>query len=245
VTGAHLLFRDPSVAKLGDDVNGTQCQTSTNGTHRLTSTRIAIKRIPKSLSVSLTREIHHHRQLHHSHVLQPDAHPVGTHSSHPTVLSSKHTPINTIASPLSPPPVTVSSPTTTTPPTTSSIPSTTVSRTTSPFPTGSTAPAVPFIPATTRTGRPFLCGTALPVIWNGTIDLSSHDSQWQSCHHHGFNSYNSVWPYSRVCYSLLPRPSLLFTPGFQTRRHHLPKINSIIGAACFNRGTSYASPLAT
>lgn len=40
------------------------------GTHRLTSTRVAIKQIPKAMSASLTREIHHHRQLHHPHVTQ-------------------------------------------------------------------------------------------------------------------------------------------------------------------------------
>ncbi|KAJ3720435.1 hypothetical protein C8R42DRAFT_670720 [Lentinula raphanica] len=40
------------------------------GTHRLTSTRVAIKQIPKSMSASLTREIHHHRQLHHPHITQ-------------------------------------------------------------------------------------------------------------------------------------------------------------------------------
>lgn len=40
------------------------------GTHRLTSTRVAIKQIPKSMSAALTREIHHHRQLHHPHVTQ-------------------------------------------------------------------------------------------------------------------------------------------------------------------------------
>lgn len=40
------------------------------GTHRLTSTRVAIKQIPKGLSATLTREIHHHRQLHHPHVTQ-------------------------------------------------------------------------------------------------------------------------------------------------------------------------------
>ncbi|KAG6835678.1 hypothetical protein H0H93_015823 [Arthromyces matolae] len=40
------------------------------GTHRLTSTRVAIKQIPKAMSASLTREIHHHRQLHHPHVAQ-------------------------------------------------------------------------------------------------------------------------------------------------------------------------------
>ncbi|CAK5262258.1 unnamed protein product [Mycena citricolor] len=40
------------------------------GTHRLTSTRVAIKQIPKEVSASLTREIHHHRQLHHTHVIQ-------------------------------------------------------------------------------------------------------------------------------------------------------------------------------
>ncbi|KAF8901149.1 kinase-like domain-containing protein [Gymnopilus junonius] len=40
------------------------------GTHRLTSTRVAIKQIPKAVSASLTREIHHHRQLHHPHITQ-------------------------------------------------------------------------------------------------------------------------------------------------------------------------------
>lgn len=40
------------------------------GTHRITSTRVAIKQIPKAMSASLTREIHHHRQLHHPHVTQ-------------------------------------------------------------------------------------------------------------------------------------------------------------------------------
>ena len=40
------------------------------GTHRLTSTRVAVKQIPKALSATLTREIHHHRQLHHPHVTQ-------------------------------------------------------------------------------------------------------------------------------------------------------------------------------
>lgn len=40
------------------------------GTHRLTSTRVAIKQIPKDVSASLTREIHHHRQLHHPHICQ-------------------------------------------------------------------------------------------------------------------------------------------------------------------------------
>ncbi|TFK50468.1 Pkinase-domain-containing protein [Heliocybe sulcata] len=40
------------------------------GTHRLTSTKVAIKQIPKAMSASLTREIHHHRRLHHPHVTQ-------------------------------------------------------------------------------------------------------------------------------------------------------------------------------
>lgn len=40
------------------------------GTHRLTSSRVAIKQIPKATSASLTREIHHHRQLHHPHITQ-------------------------------------------------------------------------------------------------------------------------------------------------------------------------------
>lgn len=40
------------------------------GVHRLTGIRVAIKQIPKAMSASLTREIHHHRQLHHPHVTQ-------------------------------------------------------------------------------------------------------------------------------------------------------------------------------
>ncbi|KAG8690359.1 hypothetical protein FRC11_012155 [Ceratobasidium sp. 423] len=40
------------------------------GTHRLTQTRVAIKQIPKAHSAQLTREIHHHRRLHHRHVTQ-------------------------------------------------------------------------------------------------------------------------------------------------------------------------------
>ena len=40
------------------------------GTHRLTATRVAIKQIPKDMSTQLTREIHHHRRLHHPHVTQ-------------------------------------------------------------------------------------------------------------------------------------------------------------------------------
>lgn len=40
------------------------------GTHRLTGTRVAIKQIPKAMSAQLTREIHHHRRLHHPHVVQ-------------------------------------------------------------------------------------------------------------------------------------------------------------------------------
>ncbi|SRR5258708_21211870 len=40
------------------------------GTHRLTGTRVAIKQIPKEVSAQLTREIHHHRRLHHPHVTQ-------------------------------------------------------------------------------------------------------------------------------------------------------------------------------
>ncbi|KAF8756595.1 Pkinase protein [Rhizoctonia solani] len=40
------------------------------GTHRLTQTRVAIKQIPKAHSPQLTREIHHHRRLHHRHVTQ-------------------------------------------------------------------------------------------------------------------------------------------------------------------------------
>ncbi|PCH38943.1 Pkinase-domain-containing protein [Wolfiporia cocos MD-104 SS10] len=40
------------------------------GVHRLSGTRVAIKQIPKAMSATLTREIHHHRQLHHPHVTQ-------------------------------------------------------------------------------------------------------------------------------------------------------------------------------
>ncbi|CAL1711086.1 unnamed protein product [Somion occarium] len=40
------------------------------GVHRLTGMRVAIKQIPKAMSASLTREIHHHRQLHHPNVTQ-------------------------------------------------------------------------------------------------------------------------------------------------------------------------------
>lgn len=40
------------------------------GMHRLTGTRVAVKQIPKAMSTTLTREIHHHRQLHHPHVIQ-------------------------------------------------------------------------------------------------------------------------------------------------------------------------------
>jgi len=39
-------------------------------THRLTNSRVAVKQIPKEHVASLTREIHHHRRLHHPHVLQ-------------------------------------------------------------------------------------------------------------------------------------------------------------------------------
>ncbi|CAO1614054.1 unnamed protein product [Parajaminaea phylloscopi] len=40
------------------------------GTHRLLGTRVAIKQVPKAHSASLTREIHHHRRLHHFHVMK-------------------------------------------------------------------------------------------------------------------------------------------------------------------------------
>lgn len=41
------------------------------GLHRLTNTRVAIKQISRSAAPSsLTREIHHHRRLHHVHVCQ-------------------------------------------------------------------------------------------------------------------------------------------------------------------------------
>ena len=36
----------------------------------MTGFRVAIKQIPKAMSASLTREIHHHRQLHHPHITQ-------------------------------------------------------------------------------------------------------------------------------------------------------------------------------
>ncbi|PKI83654.1 hypothetical protein MVES1_002762 [Malassezia vespertilionis] len=39
-------------------------------THRLTNARVAAKQIPKQHVASLTREIHHHRRLHHPNVLQ-------------------------------------------------------------------------------------------------------------------------------------------------------------------------------
>ncbi len=38
-------------------------------THRLTSTRCAIKKVPKTLTSQLCREIHHHRILHHPNIL--------------------------------------------------------------------------------------------------------------------------------------------------------------------------------
>lgn len=45
------------------------------GIHRLTRTRCAIKQMPKSLFIDeslgmVTREIHHHRALHHPHICQ-------------------------------------------------------------------------------------------------------------------------------------------------------------------------------
>ncbi|KAH8103306.1 hypothetical protein BXZ70DRAFT_716753 [Cristinia sonorae] len=40
------------------------------GIHRPTGTKVAIKQIPKAMSSSLTREIHHHRQLHYPYVTQ-------------------------------------------------------------------------------------------------------------------------------------------------------------------------------
>lgn len=39
-------------------------------THRLTGTKVAIKQVPKAHSASLTREIHHHRRLHHGNVMK-------------------------------------------------------------------------------------------------------------------------------------------------------------------------------
>ncbi|EIW67498.1 hypothetical protein TREMEDRAFT_69611 [Tremella mesenterica DSM 1558] len=38
-------------------------------THRLTGTRCAIKKIPKTSTSQLTREIHHHRRLHHPNIV--------------------------------------------------------------------------------------------------------------------------------------------------------------------------------
>lgn len=40
------------------------------GMHRLTNAQVAVKQIPKQHVASLTREIHHHRRLHHPNVLQ-------------------------------------------------------------------------------------------------------------------------------------------------------------------------------
>ncbi|PWN32131.1 Pkinase-domain-containing protein, partial [Meira miltonrushii] len=40
------------------------------GTHRLTGVRVAIKQVPKAHSSTLTREIHHHRRLHHPNIMQ-------------------------------------------------------------------------------------------------------------------------------------------------------------------------------
>lgn len=37
--------------------------------HRTSGTRCAIKKIPKSATPQLTREIHHHRRLHHPHIV--------------------------------------------------------------------------------------------------------------------------------------------------------------------------------
>lgn len=38
-------------------------------THRLTGTRAAVKKVPKSFTPHLTRELHHHRRLHHPHIV--------------------------------------------------------------------------------------------------------------------------------------------------------------------------------
>lgn len=40
------------------------------GTHRLTGVRVAIKQVPKAHCSTLTREIHHHRRLHHPNLMQ-------------------------------------------------------------------------------------------------------------------------------------------------------------------------------
>ncbi|KAH9810870.1 CAMK/CAMKL/MARK protein kinase, partial [Melampsora americana] len=74
--------------ELGKELNSTQLKVVGNytlgrvigegsfgtvriGIHRLTGTRVAIKHIPKSSSPPLlTREIHHHRRLHHPNVVQ-------------------------------------------------------------------------------------------------------------------------------------------------------------------------------
>lgn len=39
-------------------------------THRLTNTHVAVKQVPKAHIASLTREIHHHRRIHHPNIVQ-------------------------------------------------------------------------------------------------------------------------------------------------------------------------------
>lgn len=76
----ETILSERSSGKVSTDCYNSPTSTSPNnsgtygkvrmGTHRLTSTRVAIKQIPKAMSASLTREIHHHRQLHHPHIAQ-------------------------------------------------------------------------------------------------------------------------------------------------------------------------------
>lgn len=40
------------------------------GTHRLTGQKVAVKMIPKHYASQLTRELHHHRRLHHDNIIQ-------------------------------------------------------------------------------------------------------------------------------------------------------------------------------
>lgn len=54
-------------------------------THRLTGTRCAVKKIPKSATGMLTREIHHHRRLHHPNVVH--LHEIVATESHVWLIS--------------------------------------------------------------------------------------------------------------------------------------------------------------
>ncbi|OJA13903.1 hypothetical protein AZE42_07845, partial [Rhizopogon vesiculosus] len=70
VTQNHKAQLANAYNELGKELASSAYGKVRLGTHRLTSTRVAIKQIPKAMSASLTREIHHHRQLHHPHVTQ-------------------------------------------------------------------------------------------------------------------------------------------------------------------------------